>query len=67
MEQLSRNPTAGSSLGPYIGREIITRMGGDIALESSAAGSKVLRVSLAATSGRDLSELAWSLGYASAR
>ncbi|MEK6227497.1 MAG: ATP-binding protein [Chloroflexota bacterium] len=33
-------------LGLYISREIVTKMGGDIVLESSAAGGSVFRMSL---------------------
>jgi signal transduction histidine kinase len=39
-------PYGGVGLGLYISREIVTRMGGDIALESSGAKGSVFRVSL---------------------
>jgi signal transduction histidine kinase len=39
-------PYGGVGLGLYISREIVTKMGGDILLESSAAGGSVFRLSL---------------------
>jgi len=39
-------PYGGVGLGLYISREIVTKMGGNIDLESSAAPGSVFRVSL---------------------
>lgn len=39
-------PYGGVGLGLYISKEMVTRMGGDIVLESSGADGSVFRVSL---------------------